>query len=64
MSSTKTITGQRPPLEPPGPLVLQVLATILQEPGRPPIGKVIDHVALDVGRPVALSAVLTAALMR
>ena len=61
---TKTIRDQRPPAEAPPPLVVLALQVLMQEPGRRPLGKVVDDLACDVERPIALAAVRTAALLR
>jgi hypothetical protein len=50
--------------EAPALLVDEVLVLLQLEPGRPPLPRIIDNLACDVGRPAALSAVYVAANMR
>jgi hypothetical protein len=60
-------TAKPPPTpirDAPASLVDDALAILSQEPGRPPLGKVVDDLSLDVPRPVATAAVMTAALLR
>jgi hypothetical protein len=65
MSTTQTTTVDPPPhTDAPVPLVAEILAVLLQEPGRPAIGRVIDDLSCDHPRPMAIASVLTAALMR
>jgi hypothetical protein len=61
---TTTTPDQVRHAKPPGPLVAEILAVLQLELGRAAGGRVIDHVALDVGRARATEVVYLAVNMR
>jgi hypothetical protein len=61
---TTTTPDQVRPADAPRPLVVLALQVLMEEPGRRPLGKIVDDLALDFPRPVAAASVRVAALLR